>query len=223
MLDERGAYYLRMMGVETPTPDVHNPFIKTAAMNERDTCSVANLSTLQGESATCRRCKRSESRHHVVFGKGSSQADILFVGGILEAEEDLAGEVFIARTGALFDQLLLALELERSDVYITTLLKCGSAVDHQEPSHDDVDLCQHWLQAQVRAISPRVICLLGRIAAQYVLASHAPLGALRHRWHEYENIQTLVTYHPLELLRTPARKEEVWTDLCKLKSYMLTL
>jgi len=148
----------------------------------------------------------------VVFGSGNPHADIVFIGEAPGRDEDLQGEPFVGRAGQLLDRMISAIGFERADVYIMNTVKCRPP-NNRDPQTDELQACRHWFDAQLKMLTPKVICLLGRVAAQAVLESEAPLGTLRGRWHEYRGIPVRVTYHPAYLLRSPDQKRRGWSDL----------
>jgi len=146
---------------------------------------------------------------------GDPHADILFIGEAPGRDEDMQGEPFVGRAGRLLDRMLAAMGLERRQVYIMNVIKCRPP-NNRDPAPPEVEACARWFDPQWDAIAPKVVCLLGRVAAQRVLETEAPLSALRGRWHERRGVPVLVTYHPAYLLRSPAQKARAWDDLRKL-------
>lgn len=169
---------------------------------------------LQARVAACTVCKElARQRTQTVFGVGDPQADWLFIGEAPGAEEDRRGEPFVGRAGQLLENMLAALGLRRGEnVYIANILKCRPP-GNRDPSPAETAACRPFLDRQIDLIRPRVIVALGRIAAQSLLDSNAPLGRLRGREHELRGIPLVVTYHPAYLLRSPADKARAWSDL----------
>jgi uracil-DNA glycosylase len=164
--------------------------------------------------AACRACGLCETRTQTVFGVGNRDADLLVIGEAPGADEDREGEPFVGRAGRLLNQMLLAIGLPRSQVYIANILKCRPP-GNRDPRPDEVLRCQGFLQRQVALIRPRVILSVGRISAQTLLATDTPVGRLRGRWLAYglDSIPLRVTYHPAYLLRSPDQKAKAWEDL----------
>ena len=162
----------------------------------------------------CRACGLCETRTQTVFGVGNREADLLVIGEAPGADEDREGEPFVGRAGRLLNQMLLAIGLPRSQVYIANILKCRPP-GNRDPRPDEVLRCQGFLQRQVALIQPRVILAVGRISAQALLATDTPVGRLRGRWLAYgpDSIALRVTYHPAYLLRSPDQKAKAWEDL----------
>ena len=164
---------------------------------------------------TCTRCRLHASRTQTVFGVGSREADWMIVGEAPGAEEDRRGEPFVGRAGQLLDQMLRAVGLGRDRVFIANILKCRPP-DNRDPAVDEAGACRGWLDRQIALIAPRLILAVGRVAAQQLLGSDAPLGRLRGQVHTLNNteIPVIVTYHPAYLLRSPTQKGKAWADLC---------
>ncbi|HEX7062474.1 MAG TPA: uracil-DNA glycosylase [Woeseiaceae bacterium] len=178
---------------------------------------VARLdwTALQTAVAACTRCRLHESRTQTVFGVGSHAAEWMIVGEAPGAEEDRRGEPFVGRAGQLLDQMLLAVGLARDRVFIANVLKCRPP-GNRDPSADEAQACRGFLDRQIALVAPRLILAVGRIAAQHLLDTDAPLGRLRGRVHLLKSteIPVVVTYHPAYLLRTPSQKRKAWDDLC---------
>jgi DNA polymerase len=141
----------------------------------------------------------------------------MFVGEAPGKNEDEQGEPFVGRAGQLLDKILAAIELTRDQIYIANILKCRPP-GNRDPLPDEMKLCFPYLEEQVRLIQPKLICALGRIAAQALLNTQTTLGKLRGEFHEYCGVPLLVTYHPAALLRFPAYKRDTWEDMQKLKA-----
>jgi len=164
------------------------------------------------QAAGCTACALSQERTQVVFGTGNPHADILFIGEAPGRDEDIRGEPFVGRAGKLLDKMLAALELDRQSVYIMNVVKCRPP-GNRDPNPEEVKACSQWFDPQWDAVAPKIVCLLGRIAAQRVLQTNESLSALRGKWHEHRGIPVWVTYHPAYLLRSSSQKSRGWEDL----------
>jgi len=207
-------YYLRQIGVVTPLPEnrAGPAACAESEAHEPTRPPAVCLDDLARQAADCTACGLAEGRTQVVFGVGNPDADLVFIGEAPGRDEDIRGEPFVGRAGRLLDKMLLALGLDRSQVYIMNVVKCRPP-GNRDPGGDEVEACSRWFEAQWRAISPKMACLLGRVAAQSVLQTDAPLAGLRGRWHEKFGTPVWVTYHPAYLLRSSAQKARVWADL----------
>lgn len=173
------------------------------------------LDDIAVSASGCRLCALAETRTQVVFGVGNPDADIMFIGEAPGRDEDLQGVPFVGRAGQLLDRMLASIELDRDSAYIMNVIKCRPP-NNRDPRPEEVQACHLWFEQQLDALQPKLICLLGRVAAQTVLQTDAPLGSLRGRWHAFQGVPTLVTYHPAYLLRSPQQKQKSWQDLCVL-------
>lgn len=178
-----------------------------------------SLAELAEQVATCRRCPLHRGRTNAVFGVGDPSASVMFIGEAPGREEDARGEPFVGRAGQLLNKILASVELKRSEVYITNVLKCRPP-ENRDPHEEEVRSCEAFLARQIELISPRVICALGRVSAQWLLREKAPLAALRLGGYRYRGIPVLVTYHPAALLRQPQLKRAAWEDFKRLRRMM---
>jgi uracil-DNA glycosylase family 4 len=177
--------------------------------------SAGELSTLEAvrsELGDCRRCPLGNLRHRLVFGEGNPHADLVFVGEAPGADEDAQGRPFVGRAGQLLTRIIAAMGLKREEAYICNILKCRPP-GNRNPLPDEIAACEPFLIRQLEAIRPRVICALGSFAAHTLLKSEAPISTLRGRFHRYQGIPLMPTYHPAYLLRNPGAKKQVWEDV----------
>ncbi|MCL4773781.1 MAG: uracil-DNA glycosylase [Burkholderiaceae bacterium] len=173
---------------------------------------------LRAAVARCRACTLCETRTQPVFGVGDEGASWMVIGEAPGAEEDRRGEPFVGNAGRLLDQMLAALGLGRErDVFVANVLKCRPP-NNRDPSPDEIRHCEPHLRRQIELVSPRVIVVVGRIAAQALLGTEASIASLRGHVHHYRSgeraIPVVVTYHPAYLLRSPPDKARAWSDLC---------
>lgn len=160
----------------------------------------------------CQLCPLGQTRNKFVYGVGNPNAGIMFIGEAPGADEDRIGEPFVGRAGQLLDKILAAMKLSRAEVYIANILKCRPP-GNRDPLPDEMEKCFPYLREQVSLIRPKIICALGRIAAQALLNTTTPLGKLRGNWHSYEGVPMLVSYHPAALLRFQKYKKDTWEDM----------
>jgi DNA polymerase len=170
------------------------------------------LNALNREVADCDLCPLGKSRTNLVFGAGDPSADLLFIGEAPGRDEDLQGFPFVGRAGQLLNRILTAMGLTREEVYIANILKCRPP-GNREPMPTEVAHCLPILRKQVEIIKPKIICALGRVAAQNLLGTKSALGALRGGTHDYNGVPVIVTYHPAAILRNPAYKRPTWDDM----------
>ena len=170
---------------------------------------------LEREVAGCTQCQLHRTRTQTVFGVGNRTAQWMIIGEAPGADEDRQGEPFVGKAGLLLNQMLRAVGLARSDVYIANILKCRPP-GNRDPEPVEVDACSAHLKRQIELIRPGLILAVGRIAAQNLLDQNQPVGKLRGIVHEFgaSKIPVVVTYHPAYLLRSPGQKRKAWSDLC---------
>ena len=161
----------------------------------------------------CVACGLAKTRTRAVPGEGDPHARVVFVGEGPGADEDRTGRPFVGRAGQLLDDIITkGMKLRREDVYICNVVKCRPP-ENRVPAPDEVAACADWLDRQLLAISPRVICALGSTAARRLLDTERSLGALRGTTHRWRGLPVVVTYHPAYLLRNPAAKTPTWVDI----------
>lgn len=193
-----------------------------------DTCwykeelhSLSNKSSLQQlrlEADNCHKCKLHETRNNVVFGDGDEKAEVLIIGEAPGQEEDKSGKPFVGRAGKLLTEILFSMGLSRESVYITNTVKCRPP-ENRNPTTREIHSCASFLDQQIKIIQPKIIILLGKIAAERVLCTSEPMSSLRGKVHRYKDftIPIYVFYHPAYLLRSPSEKRKVWDDILLMK------
>lgn len=193
----------RLMGVDA---------LMTGPSAPASTGVEEELAAAQEQVAVCRGCRLHEGRTHTVFARGNPRAELMFVGEAPGHEEDVQGYPFVGPAGKLLDKMIFAMGLRREEVYVANILKCRPP-NNREPRPDEVEACYPFLKRQIELVSPRIICTLGRPAANTLLRTNAAMGALRGRWHTFDGIRLMPTYHPAYLLRSPGQKRAAWQDL----------
>ena len=170
---------------------------------------------LESQAQACTQCRLCEKRTQVVFGEGNRNADILFIGEGPGYEEDLQGRPFVGKAGQLLTKIIEAMGLKREDVYIANCVKCRPP-QNRNPQPDEVASCNAFLRGQIELIKPKVICALGKFAAQTLLQTDWPITRLRGEFGDYDGIKVMPTFHPAYLLRNPQDKKLVWQDVKKI-------
>jgi DNA polymerase len=173
---------------------------------------VVALESVRADLGECTRCKLHRTRTNIVFGVGSPDARLMFVGEGPGEDEDLKGEPFVGKAGQLLTKMIEAMGLRRQDVYICNTVKCRPP-NNRNPEPDELESCEPFLKGQLASVKPEVIVTLGKFAAQALLRDQTPISRLRGQWREYEGIPVMPTFHPAYLLRSPQEKAKVWDDL----------
>ncbi len=175
---------------------------------------------LKAAVAACEACGLCRARTHTVFGVGGERAAWLMVGEAPGAEEDARGEPFVGQAGRLLDSMLAAIGLRRGEsVYIANILKCRPP-GNRNPEPYEIVQCLPHLVRQIELVQPRLILAMGRAAAQTLLNTDASIASLRGRIFRYQDVPTIVTYHPAYLLRNLPDKSKAWEDLCFARAAM---
>ena len=173
-----------------------------------------SLDNIKKSIENCIQCDLHSTRNKTVAGDGSSITDIMIIGEAPGKDEDEHGKPFIGRAGKLLDSFLKSIKLNRESVFITNTIKCRPP-ENRDPMKDEIDACALFLDKQIEAIKPKVLILLGKIAANRFLGEDKPMVELRQKkfFIEKLNIPIIVFYHPAYILRSPLKKSEVWEDM----------
>ncbi len=176
------------------------------------------LDSLRSEALECSKCRLAELRRNVVFGEGDPKAGLFVIGEAPGADEDAQGRPFVGRSGQLLDKILLAIGFERGDVYIGNIIKCRPP-ENRNPLRDEIDCCMPWLEEQLDIVKPKMLLLLGRVAANTILDNNLSMSAMRGRIIGWKGFDCVVTYHPAALLRNPNWKRPCWEDVQMLRAH----
>jgi len=206
--------------VAAAKPEISNLKIEIKSSSPE---KAAAFTALRERALACVKCPHlATSRTTVVFGVGSIDAQLMFVGEAPGADEDEQGEPFVGRAGQLLTKIILATGLSRSDVYIANILKCrpdtpGQSAGNRPPTPEERATCIPYLQEQIDLIQPKAIVALGATAVDGLLGKTLGITKLRGNWQTYRGIPLMPTYHPAYLLRNQAmsEKRKVWEDILK--------
>jgi len=185
--------------------------------SEPDLSLPNSIENLKKQALACHLCMLSKVREKVVFGQGSLNAKVMFVGDEPSASDDSTGRVFTGRSGEILTKMIEnVLEIKREDVYISNVLKCKSS-NPQEISPTYAHTCYPYLLKEIELVNPTIIITLGRLAYQYLSNDDSPLDKVRGTVLTQEKYTLIPTYHPNYLLRNPSAKKSVFEDLLKVK------
>ncbi len=224
MITRSRSSYLKALGIDVW---VRRELAASSAPGEVSrravTVNEMDWEELSAAVSLCTKCGLYQGRFQTVFGVGNREADWMLIGEAPGAEEDRQGEPFVGRAGQLLNAMLTAIGLERSAVYIANILKCRPP-SNRDPRPEETLCCEPYLKRQIALVKPRIILALGRIAAQNLLKTEAPIGRMRGKIYEYEplKIPIVVTYHPAYLLRSPTQKARAWEDLLTARRLLAT-
>lgn len=175
--------------------------------------------------AQCSACVLGQTRTHPVAGEGpeelsrlTNSVEVMVIGEGPGADEDRQGRPFVGRAGQLLDKMLEAIQLSRkTNCYITNVVKCRPP-QNRDPAPEERSCCAAFLDAQIRLLRPKMILVMGRIAAQHLLRTSDGIGKLRGRFFDYQGIPLMPTYHPSALLRDESLKRPAWEDLKRFRA-----
>ncbi|MBI9031781.1 uracil-DNA glycosylase [bacterium] len=198
-----------------------NPDLKIQHLPSNPISTSVSLETLKLKYANCQKCPLHETRTNVVYGDGNPNADIMIIGEGPGAQEDKTGHVFVGPAGQLLTKMLKAINVERQDIYITNIVKCHPP-QNRDPFPAERQACLPYLREQINLIKPKIIILLGKVAANTILGQSgvSTLSYYREKEHYFQNITTFVTYHPSALLHNPSYKLPAWHDLQRIQHYL---
>jgi DNA polymerase len=174
-------------------------------------------------TASCTRCALANGRTQVVFGSGSPDADLIFVGEAPGFHEDQQGVPFVGQAGKLLDRLLQGIGLTRADVFVVNVLKCRPP-GNRDPLPEEIAACEPHLFRQIELIEPKVVATLGNFATK--LLSGRPTGITRVHGHEQEvtlgtrTVLLYPLYHPAAALYTPSMLEVLESDFAKIPALL---
>lgn len=174
---------------------------------------AVSLAELERQCLNCRKCPLADTRTHVVFGAGRSDAEVLFVGEGPGENEDLQGEPFVGRGGQLLDDMLSLIGLSRQEnFYICNIVKCRPP-GNRDPLNTEQDACFPWLEEQLALVQPKIIVCLGRVAAQRLIKPDFRITQEHGKWFKRGEADITAIYHPAALLRDPTKRPDTFVDL----------
>ena len=188
-------------------------------MEEQKNIDLAAWEALEQRCRDCRACPLGASKTNTVFGTGSRQASLMFVGEAPGEQEDRMGIPCVGKAGQLLDKFLFAVDIPREDVYIANILKCRPP-NNRDPEPTEEDACIGYLREQVKLIKPKIIVCLGRIAAMRLIDPNYKITKEHGTWVKKGNYLMTAVYHPALLLRDPRKKEEMLSDMKMIKEQL---
>ncbi len=172
----------------------------------------AQMALVRGECETSQHCGLCQTRTNLVFGSGSADSQLMFVGEAPGENEDMQGAPFVGQAGDLLTRMVKAMGYGRDQIYIANVIKCRPP-GNRNPTPEEVEGCMPFLKQQIEIVNPKVIVALGTFAAQALLKTEERISRLRGKVFEMGSVKVIPTFHPAYLLRNPDAKKEVWEDL----------
>ena len=174
--------------------------------------SAKMLAKLLNAEKECRKCRLAETRLNFVFGEGNPCPDLVVIGEAPGADEDASGRPFVGRSGQLLDKILIAAGFQREEVFICNILKCRPP-GNRNPLADEIECCIPLLHRQLQIVNPKIILILGKVAANTLFENNLSLGSMRGKVKKWKEYDCFITYHPAALLRNPNWKHGCWEDI----------
>lgn len=181
---------------------------------------MQNWEALRETCNHCTACGLCSTRHNVVFGDGNPQAEVMLIGEGPGEQEDLSGIPFVGPAGQLLTHMLEIIDLDRSQYYITNIVKCRPP-RNRDPQGAEQDACIDYLRNQVRLVRPKIIICLGRIAAMRLIKSNYRITREHGQWVKNGSFWMTAIYHPSALLRDLNKRPETFDDLMSIRDKIL--
>jgi DNA polymerase len=183
---------------------------------------TSTLAKLHAKYANCTLCPLHTGRIRFVYGEGDSDAKVMVIGEAPGEQENLSGRPFVGKAGNLLDKMLIAINLQRQDVYIANIVKCRPP-GNRNPETGERLACMPYLVEQIQIVQPKMLLIMGLVAAQSLLGNSNSLQWHREKVHEFMGIPAYVTYHPAALLRNDSWKKPAWDDLQAFQKELIKL
>ena len=189
-----------------------------ASTNKKNYISFEEL---KKDVLICEACSLCKTRKTIVFGEGPLETmgilekpPVLVIGEAPGYDEDVQGRPFVGASGKLLDKMLASIGLYRTEnCFITNIVKCRPP-ENRNPAKDEIIACSHFLEEQIRLMSPKMILLLGSVALKTIFNTTLGISHLHGKiFYYHDKIPTIATYHPSALLRTESLKRPAWEDL----------
>lgn len=173
-----------------------------------------SLEKIAADARGCPLCKLARTRKNAVPGEGQLSAKIMFIGEAPGRSEDEKGRPFVGAAGRILDELLKKAGIERSEVFITNIVKCRPP-NNRVPKEDELTACRPYLDRQIALIKPKVICILGRTAYSSILGGSS-ITASRGKIIERSGQKYFSTFHPAAVIYNKSLRSTLEADLKRL-------
>jgi len=178
------------------------------------------LQELKDSISKIKNCELKKSSTNIVFSDGNPEAEIMIIGEGPGANEDLEGVPFIGRTGELLDKMLLSINLDRDNVYISNVVNYRPP-ENRNPTEVEIARYRPYLIKHIEIINPRILILLGSTALNTIIGNDKVISDTRGKWIEKKigscTTSIIVSFHPAFLMRQPDQKKMSWIDLKMIK------
>jgi len=173
------------------------------------------LKEIAAEVSACQKCDLCKGRNRSVPGEGNLQPKILFIGEGPGYNEDQQGRPFVGPAGRLLEEALASIGLQRSDVFITNVVKCRPP-ENRDPTPTEITACNDYLDRQIEALNPQAIVTLGRFSMAKFFTKGEKISVIHGRAKRGRTRLYIAMYHPAAALRSPKTMEEFRVDFKKI-------
>lgn len=191
--------------------------------------SASNLDELRNSLINFDGCGLKKLANNTVFADGNPQSSIMLIGEAPGSSEDIEGIPFCGESGKLLDNILSSINISRKhNAYITNTVFWRPPANRQ-PTQEEIDVCRPFVEKHIALINPKLIILVGNVAATSLLGANSGISKIKQVYYPYTNqyltkpIQTTAIFHPAYLLRQPMQKKTMWYDLLKIEEFVLKL
>ena len=184
------------------------------------------LQELKDSISKIKNCALKKGSTNIVFSDGNPDSEIMIIGEGPGANEDMEGVPFIGRTGELLDKMLLSINLDRDNVYISNVVSYRPP-ENRNPTEEEIARYLPYLIKHVEIINPQILILLGSTALNAIIGNDKIISDARGVWNEKKigscNTSVIATFHPAFLMRQPDQKKMSWVDLKMIKKKIFDL
>ena len=196
-----------------PAPKASRPAPSTSMFKPApDSALGLPLNEIYQDIEGCTKCPLHKEREKIVPGEGPSGAKLFIIEDQPSQEEEHAGHPMAGEAGDLFAKMMQAINLNREDIYITSIVKCRPKGD-RDPKQDEIRTCLAYLARQVAAVNPVIICTMGPVSSKTLTGNTQSLFRFRGKLHDFHNTPLIPTFHPRFLLKNIEMKKGSWADL----------
>ncbi len=173
-------------------------------------------------TGSCIKCPLCQERKRIVFGDGTMDTKLFFVGEAPGAEEDEQGVPFVGKAGQLLTKIFEAAGIDRKEIFITNVVKCRPP-GNRVPSIEEMLACEDFLRSQIALVNPSIIVCLGATPTKWILKTTESISRIRGKWFDWKGIKVMPMFHPSFLLRNQSKKkgsprELTWIDIQEVRN-----
>lgn len=179
-----------------------------------DRADGQTIDDLRQTLVDCRQCPLGKSRRQMIFGEGSVRQGLALciICDPPGPEEEAENRPISGAPRELLVKMLSAINLSLDDIFLTNIVKCAPPAERL-PAAAETSACLPFLMRQIELLQPKIICTMGQTASQTMLKTTQSLVSLRGRFHEFQGIPLMATFHPARLLKAQELKKGAWHDL----------